>query len=187
MLPDADSSVAADVNEAGLIVGSSGDHPLWTSSHAFLYEDGRMVDLNDLIIDPENEWHELLEAYAINNHGEIVGYGVTADDHISAFVLVPYEEPKIPFIRGDPNEDGTVNIADAIFILTYQFAGGDEASCMKSADTNDDGGVGLADAIYVLTYQFSNGPDPKPPFSACGLDTTPENDDVSCVSYARCD
>ena len=100
-------------------------------------------------------------------------YEIIDETHISA----------VQFLRGDANTDTIVNLADAIFILSFTFSGGKEANCMKSADANDDGKVDLADAIWVLAYQFNNGQDPKAPFPNCGIDTTPENDDLSCYSF----
>ena len=86
-LPGAASSAAFDINDAGVIVGTSGDHPDWLSGHAIVYADGRMHDLNDLFVDHLGEWDVLIEAHAINNNGDIVGYGLTTDGNISAFLL----------------------------------------------------------------------------------------------------
>ena len=90
------------------------------------------------------------------------------------------------FIRGDANADTRVNIADAIFVLTYQFSGGKEATCMKSMDANDDEIANIADAIWILNYQFNSGPDPKPTFPECGLDVTPQEEELSCESFIPC-
>ena len=73
------------------------------------------------------------------------------------------------FIRGDANDDGGFNIADAIFILNALFVtGSPEISCKDAADANADGGNNIADAIYVLTALFSMGPPPPAPHPACG-------------------
>jgi probable HAF family extracellular repeat protein len=92
-LPGALISAALDVNEAGTIVGSSGGNPNWPTSHAFVFANRRLLDLNDLFVDRLDEWDVLVEALAINNHGDIVGYGITSDGNISAFVLVVPEPP----------------------------------------------------------------------------------------------
>ena len=89
------------------------------------------------------------------------------------------------FIRGYVNSDDQVDLADAIFILTYYFAGGPQPACMKAADVNDSEQVDLADAIYILTYYFSGGSDPKPPFPGCGADPTYPGT-LSCVSFEQC-
>jgi len=84
----------------------------------------------------------------------------------------------VKFIRGDANMDGMTNIADAIYTLSYLFAG-KPASCLDALDSNDDGQVNIADAIYLLQYLFANGPEPPKPFPEAGTDPTP--DDLSCT------
>jgi len=88
------------------------------------------------------------------------------------------------FIRGDANADGQINIADAVYILSYLFAGGTEPSCFDAADTNDDGSLNLADAISLLGHLFGNtGPLPSP-FPTCGAD--PTEDEIPCDSFPPC-
>ena len=99
-------------------------------------------------------------------------------------------ENSSPFIRGDANRDGTVDIADAIAILGNLFpgAGGPNIlTCADAADTNDDGGLNIADAITTLTNLFP-GPGGPPGFPApnpnCGTD--PTDDPLDCASYPPC-
>lgn len=76
------SSYAYGVNNSGEIVGYS-----WLANgdqHAFLYYDGTMLDLNSLL--PSNSGWELLEAYGINDSGQITGEGLY-DGQLSAFLL----------------------------------------------------------------------------------------------------
>jgi probable HAF family extracellular repeat protein len=64
------SSWAADINNLGQIVGG-GNFDAVGSRHAFLYQDGRLLDLNALV-DPASGW--LIEdATAINDLGQIAG------------------------------------------------------------------------------------------------------------------
>ena len=79
---------------------------------------------------------------------------------------------EIQFLRGDSNEDGTVDIADAIEILGALFDPEGDFSCRDMADINDSGGVDIADPIWLLAYLFSNGPPPLEPFPQCGSDLT---------------
>ena len=79
------SSFAYDVNNAGAAVGYSwlaaGPNP-----HAFLYSNSILVDLNSLI--PTSSGWELLEAYGINDAGQIVGEGLY-QGRDQAFLLNP--------------------------------------------------------------------------------------------------
>ena len=64
-------------------------------------------------------------------------------------------------IPGDTNQDGTLDTADAIDLLSYLFAGhGDTLACVRGADTNGSGRVDLADPIVILGYLFALGPPP---------------------------
>ena len=56
---------------------------------------------------------------------------------------------------GNVNGDGAVNIADAVALLQYLFAGGKPPVCAKAADANDDDAVNIADAVKILGFLFS--------------------------------
>ena len=76
------SSYAYGVNDSGEIVGYS-----WLADggqSAFLYDNGSMLSLNSLL--PNNFGWELLQAYAINDSGQITGVGLY-NGQLSAFVL----------------------------------------------------------------------------------------------------
>jgi len=88
---------------------------------------------------------------------------------------------KIPvFLRGNPNLDNIVNIADPVRILEYLFRD-KHLDCVKAADADDDGEVRIDDALYMLDYLFMGGPIIPPPFPEAGTDPTP--DDLSCEKY----
>jgi probable HAF family extracellular repeat protein len=100
-------SAAWGINDSGQVVG----YAMITSSgetHAFLYSGGRMQDLNDLI--PADSGWELLGANAINNSGEIVGYG-RLNEEPRAFLATPAtttidtKPPKV--ISTSPKADAT--------------------------------------------------------------------------------
>jgi probable HAF family extracellular repeat protein len=182
-LPGAMSSVAFDVNDSGVIVGSSGDHPEWASGHAFVVLDGILYDLHDLIDDGLDQWQVLVEATAINNHGEIVGWGETQDGQISAFLLLPSGLPSV-FRRGDSNADGNPDLSDAVFTLSHLFSGGSMPSCGDAADADDNGVLEITDAIYFLNFLFLGGPSPDQPFPSCGPD--PTMDGLTCESFEGC-
>jgi len=88
-----------------------------------------------------------------------------------------------PFLRGDPNHDGQVNIADAVFSLGYIF--GTAATCIDAIDVNDSGSVDIADPIYLLGTLFNGGPPVAAPAIECGID--PTDDPLDCDSAPACD
>ena len=88
---------------------------------------------------------------------------------------------KPTFIRCDPNEDGRLNIADAIFIIDDVFRDLVDASCTEALNCNGQGGNDLADVSYALAHLFLGGPPPPAPFGSCGL-----ADGVDCASHSAC-
>ena len=53
-----------------------------------------------------------------------------------------------PFVRGDPNSDGAVNITDPIGVLNFLFLGGESPACSAAADSDADGATNITDAIF---------------------------------------
>ena len=81
---------------------------------------------------------------------------------------------QVPFVRGDTNQDGLLNITDGVFILNYLFVPMTDTSCPDALDINDDNQIGTTDALMLLNYLFLGGPPPLPPFPDPGLDPTPD-------------
>ncbi len=92
--------------------------------------------------------------------------------------------PQQLFVRGDTNCDGKIDIADAIFALSYLFAAGPSPCCLDAADANDDGAVNIADGIFILQNIFADGPEIPPPNPDCGGD--PTVDELECLEYEHC-
>jgi len=88
------------------------------------------------------------------------------------------------FVRGDTNDDGKKNIADAIFLLSYLFGGGPEPHCQKSGDSNADGRLNIADVIRILGFLFGGAEPLPPPFEICGTDPTPNG--LTCNYFEHC-
>ncbi len=77
------------------------------------------------------------------------------------------------FVRGDTVEDGSINITDAIAILTYLFGTG-RLSCLDAADVDDNSELQITDPIRLLTWLFLVGEPPAAPFPDPGTDPTPD-------------
>lgn len=94
--------------------------------------------------------------------------------YASSWVTPATAQPS--FVRGDANVDSTINIADAVFSLSWLFVAGSPPPVTDAADTNDNGVVEISDIAYLLTYLFSIGAPPPPaPFPGAGMDTTAPN------------
>jgi len=74
------------------------------------------------------------------------------------------EELIAPFIRGDGNGDGKIDLGDAIAILNILFAGSPAFVPADALDVNGDGTRDIGDPIYLLNYLFVSGSAPPPPF-----------------------
>jgi probable HAF family extracellular repeat protein len=89
-------SVATGINNHGQIVGYAGNYgDSAFYDKAIIYSDGTMTDLNTLI-DPGSGW-TLQTANAINDNGQIVGYGINAAGQGHAYMLTP--NPRLQNIR----------------------------------------------------------------------------------------
>lgn len=90
---------------------------------------------------------------------------------VLGFSLAPLAGSGAPFVRGDVDDDGSIDVSDALSTLSYLFAGGPLA-CLDAGDANDSGAVDIADAVYLLSHLLVSGPAPPAPFDMCGPDPT---------------
>ena len=85
------------------------------------------------------------------------------------------DNPVNDFIRGDSNDDGVLNVSDAVFTLSFLFIGDEQPECLAANDTNDDGAVNITDVIRTLNFLFLGGTNAPPaPFPDPGADPTPD-------------
>ena len=66
--------------------------------------------------------------------------------------------PEALVLRGDGNFDDRIDLADAICILSFLFAGGPEPLCTGASDFNRDGRLDIADPIAELSAIFLGDP-----------------------------
>jgi probable HAF family extracellular repeat protein len=133
-------SIARAVNNHGQIVGEAMCVASGAPKAAFLWRDGVMHNLNDLI--PSGSSLDLRSALDINDAGQIVGYGITPNEELHGFLLEPN-------LIGDINGDGEVGIADFLLLLA------DWGPCPDPpdpcpADLNGDGTVSVNDFLILL-------------------------------------
>lgn len=87
----------------------------------------------------------------------------------------------IPFVRGDANVDGHVDLSDGIWLLQHMFLGGPGGECGAAQDTNGDGAVDLADAMQIIAYRLLDGKPPQFPYPYCDISSV-----GTCTSYPVC-
>ena len=120
----------------------------------------------------------------VNLYGEWVDEG-EFEEHLLALLDGASAGPL--FHRGDPNDSGSLDLSDGLFVFNYLFTGGSSPSCNESADSNGDGAIDLSDGIYLLSYLFLGGPAPVapgPPIQDCG--PVPADSLLGCEAYSGC-
>ncbi len=64
------------------------------------------------------------------------------------------------YVHGDANGDGSVDISDAVYLITYIFGNGAAPNPIQAGDADCSSGIDIADAVYLINYIFREGPDP---------------------------
>ncbi|MCZ6795736.1 MAG: hypothetical protein O7J95_19185 [Planctomycetota bacterium] len=177
----------------------------WSRRDVDVCDDDRevvVVDRNAAVRTPAGVFEDCLEiaygaprCYDAGTHREWwapdVGLVKWEEDNIGGPVTWTLQstnlprDPVGPFIRGDSNADGGVDLSDGVFTLGHLFVGGPEPGCYKAADFNDTGDIDISDAVATFNYLFLGGaPPPLPGPSMCGTDAS--SDDLTCEAYALC-
>ncbi|MGQ9589845.1 MAG: fibronectin type III domain-containing protein [Planctomycetota bacterium] len=64
--------------------------------------------------------------------------------------------------RGDVNNDGKVDLSDAIALFEWLSENSGVALCLSAIDANLDGAIDYSDGVYLLQYMFLSGDEPLP-------------------------
>ena len=131
---------ALALNNSGEVVGEAIPEDFEEEpNHAFLWTEGAMYDLNDLVVEGDELF--LTSGEDINDRGMIVGQGRTPFGFIHAYVA-------IPIVTGDLDDDADVDAADLAWLLIAWGPCADLADC--PADLNGDGVVDATDLGILL-------------------------------------
>jgi len=125
--------------------------------------------------------------FRISDEGSLPPWGSALSGEVEDYTVEIYENcgqcTGKEFIRGDADNDGQVDDADATLIMGYALSGAPKPVCMDAADADDNGIVDLSDATFLLHY-LNGGPIIPQPFPDCGPD--PTNDTLTCDQYDYC-
>jgi probable HAF family extracellular repeat protein len=171
-------NIALAVNDNGLAVGHAQCIASGGSLAAFVWQDGVMHNLND-VIPPGSGW-DLIKATDVNDAGQIVGFGLApGGEYLRAFVLAPESTtaaPDLPvqsaatFPAITPNPfrrttridfslatpgPATLTVHDVRGRRVATLLDGVEGSGVRSLnwDGRDDAGRALAGGVYLLRFQ----------------------------------
>ena len=101
---------------------------------------------------------------------------------VSSIILLEGKVTILPdiavFSRGDANDDGKLDLSDAVASLAFLYQGGARPACLDAADFTDDGVIDISDPIASLNFLYLGGPAPAAPYPAAGED--PTEDLIGC-------
>jgi hypothetical protein len=133
------------------------------------------------------------------NRGRLIPVFQTADQNdpkgavaaeIITWLLSNATGPTAPaFHRGDSDDNGQLQLTDAVRILGFLFLGGVSPTCLDAADSDNNGQLQLTDAVRILGFLFLGGAPPATPGppgggNPCGSD--PGDVHLGCASYTKC-
>jgi len=129
--------------------------------------EGRLTELSVALRETRNTIRD------IESHGrEIIAVGTGSFSEILRVKAEP-GAPQ-PFLRGDVDQSGAVDLGDAVTILGHLFRNGDAPACPDAADADDSGSLSITDAIAILNHLFRGQEAIAAPFPEPGQDTTPD-------------
>jgi hypothetical protein len=98
-----------------------------------------------------------------------VEYYILTEDAFDSAVVDPTVAPATnyrftvgygPYLCGDADASGVVNVSDGVYIIAYIFSGGAPPAPPESGDVDCNGVLNISDVVYLLNYIFAGGPAP---------------------------
>jgi hypothetical protein len=98
-----------------------------------------------------------------------IGRSKSAHFNVNAGFIRPLDSIGLTccILPGDANDDGAVNISDAIYLNNYWSGGGPPPPCLTAGDVNNDCRINVADVVFLVNYVFSKPGWQYPKCSPC--------------------
>ncbi len=166
----------ADFGRFVLVVGSDGASLRQAESGDFTVNDFTgLTEIGD----------QLASASGAVPHGDGVAQVTIATDGRAAVdTLLVFASPGVgPFLRGDCNQDTSVDISDGIRVLGFLFLGLEAPDCLAACAGNGQN-LDLSSAVFIFNFLFLGGPTIPSPFPRPGYSQNPADVDAGCESYS---
>ncbi|MEC8895920.1 MAG: hypothetical protein VX675_06325, partial [Planctomycetota bacterium] len=91
-----------------------------------------------------------------------------------------------PFLRGDVDQNGSLQLTDAVATFAYLFLGGEEPGCLAAADSDGTGELNLTSGVFLLRFLFLGGPTPMAPYPQCDRSSRETDLGLGCRRPQNC-
>ncbi|PKK82644.1 MAG: hypothetical protein CVT49_12590 [candidate division Zixibacteria bacterium HGW-Zixibacteria-1] len=93
-----------------------------------------------------------------------VDFTAVVTDAAGATVEKPFTlKVNLPYICGDADHSGAINLLDVTYLISYLYKGGAEPIPPASGDADHSGAINLLDVTYLIGYLYRGGPEPVCP------------------------
>ena len=142
------------------------------------YQVDEELDPEDDGLDILLEWCNVLANPAVETVVVVNGEAVTPSTTDGSIFI-----RRIDYIRGDCNDDGEVDLTDAIEIIEIYFGDLDPSPCESACDASGDLLPTVLDPLVILLYLFEDSLPPPEPFPDCGR----SDDFDDCEGHTSCE
>ncbi len=154
------------VPRPGKFVSANPPSFAWTGTGDVDFQLASDINFNQLLCDvtvSDNQYapSSALEVTDTSTfYWRIKPHGQASYDCLYAINLVATETGSC----GDANQDGELNVGDAVFLINMIFKGGPAPMPACIGDASNDGHLDVGDAVLIVNYIFRGGP---PPAEGC--------------------
>jgi len=113
-------------------------------------------NLDDFTADVTGVSAVLVKSMEMNQDGSyrIAISAIPADLQAAACYVITVAAPSV--LRGDVNDDGTVDISDVTVLIDYLLSGNAQGVNLEAADVDASGNVDIADVTEIIDKLLSN-------------------------------